>query len=507
MKRQTRLALHFTVALSLVILLYQGQKYDTKEQHQQLYRDDHDGSKHYTPNRHPHGWREYRRASKDNCNYNDAEQFSEFLIDNKKRDVISNIIQDEVPLVTTGDTGTSSLSPSFTASTTDTSSEATGTATLTGTDTTTPLTTTVPTTIDTTTITTTTTTTATTATTTTTTTTSTNPSSVSVTSNPVTTTPPVTSQPSRSSSSVNPTKTEPSTSKNNGKHSQTAPSTSSSASADGSLSKSPNTSSSDSSSSNKTAITIGVAVGAVVIAGSIAVWIFRKAKLSPSRQFKSKIRNSELGGPSGSRDLEIDTRDQDNYADIFRPPNHTTERPLTTNSIGGAGVGAAPSVTESSPQSQHRDYQYQDYQDYQQPQQLITSSQTVPHYSQYRYAQGGHGPVMSSAGGGYESGVNEAVIGGALSSGLSNTYNSTMGGAKETVGNTIGSENLESAGRAQKANAQSAQTSQDTQTHAKGLGNTIQGAAQKTAGAATNDTSMEARGHTNASVGDAQRNV
>ncbi|KAF9400818.1 hypothetical protein BGX21_003456 [Mortierella sp. AD011] len=462
MKRQTRLALHFTVALSLVILLYQGQKYDTKEQHQQLYRDDHDGSKHYTPNRHPHGWREYRRASKDNCNYNDAEQFSEFLIDNKKRDVISNIIQDEVPLVTTGDTTT---------------------------------------------ITTTTTTTATTATTTTTTTTSTNPSSVSVTSNPVTTTPPVTSQPSRSSSSVNPTKTEPSTSKNNGKHSQTAPSTSSSASADGSLSKSPNTSSSDSSSSNKTAITIGVAVGAVVIAGSIAVWIFRKAKLSPSRQFKSKIRNSELGGPSGSRDLEIDTRDQDNYADIFRPPNHTTERPLTTNSIGGAGVGAAPSVTESSPQSQHRDYQYQDYQDYQQPQQLITSSQTVPHYSQYRYAQGGHGPVMSSAGGGYESGVNEAVIGGALSSGLSNTYNSTMGGAKETVGNTIGSENLESAGRAQKANAQSAQTSQDTQTHAKGLGNTIQGAAQKTAGAATNDTSMEARGHTNASVGDAQRNV
>ncbi|KAG0000652.1 hypothetical protein BGZ79_005642 [Entomortierella chlamydospora] len=403
----------------------EGQKYDIKEQHQKLYRDDHDGSKHYTPNRHPHGWRQYRRTSKDSSNYNDPERFSEFLIDNKKRDVISNIIQDEVPLVTTG----------------------------------------------------------------------------------VTTTPPVTSQPSRSSSSVNPTKTEPSTSKNSGKHSQTAPSTSSSASADGSVSKSPNTGSSDSSLSNKTAITIGVAVGAVVIAGSIAVWIFRKAKLSPSRQFKSKIRSSELGGSSGSRDFEIDTRDQDNYADIFRPLNHTTERPLTTNSIGGTGVGAAPSVTGSSPQSQHRDYQYQDYQDYQQPQHMITSSQTVPDYSQYRYAQGGHGPVMSGAGGGYESGVNEAIIGGASSSGLSNTYNSTMGGAKETVGNTIGSQNLESSGRAQKANAQAAQTTQDAQTHAKGVGNTIQGAAQKTAGSATNDTSLESRGHANAAVGDAQRSV
>ncbi|KAF9351501.1 hypothetical protein BGX26_010503, partial [Mortierella sp. AD094] len=329
-----------------------------------------------------------------------------------------------------------------------------------------------------------------------------------------TTNPPVTSQPPRSPSTVNPTKTapsQPSTSKDSGEHSQTAPLTSSSASADGSVSKPPSAGSSDSnSSSNKTAITIGVVVGAVVIAGGIAVWIFRKAKLTPSKQFKSKIRNSELGGSGGLPDLGGDAGDHDNYADIFRPPNHATERPLTATSMAMTAAGAAPSVTGSSPHSQHNYYQCQDYQDYQQPQHMIISSQTVPDYSQYRYAQGGHGSIMSSAGGGYESGVNEAVVGRTSSSGyqeLSNTYNSTMGGAKETLGNTIGNQNLASSGAAQKAEAQAAQTAQDAQTHAKGVGNNIQGATQKTVGSATNDPSMEARGHANAALGDVQRNV
>jgi hypothetical protein len=36
------------------------------------------------------------------------------------------------------------------------------------------------------------------------------------------------------------------------------------------------------SSSNKAGITIGVVVGAVVIAGGISVWVFRKWKLSVS---------------------------------------------------------------------------------------------------------------------------------------------------------------------------------------------------------------------------------
>ncbi|ORZ10286.1 hypothetical protein BCR41DRAFT_357698 [Lobosporangium transversale] len=44
---------------------------------------------------------------------------------------------------------------------------------------------------------------------------------------------------------------------------------------------------------------IGAIVGAIAIAGAIGVWVFRKWKLSPSRQFKSKISGGTTVG-SGS---------------------------------------------------------------------------------------------------------------------------------------------------------------------------------------------------------------
>ncbi|KAF9116048.1 hypothetical protein BGX27_005077 [Mortierella sp. AM989] len=90
---------------------------------------------------------------------------------------------------------------------------------------------------------------------------------------------------------------------------------------------------------------------------------------------------------------------------------------------------------------------------------------------------------------------------------ISNTYNAAMGGAKETVGHAVGSENLSGSGAAQKAQAQTAQSTKDSQTHAKGVGHNVEGAAQKVMGSATNDPSMEARGHGNAALGDVQRNV
>ncbi|KAF9960593.1 hypothetical protein BGZ72_006493 [Mortierella alpina] len=89
---------------------------------------------------------------------------------------------------------------------------------------------------------------------------------------------------------------------------------------------------------------------------------------------------------------------------------------------------------------------------------------------------------------------------------LSNTYNSTMGGAKQTVGNAVGSEQLAGSGAQQKAQADAKQAAQNAQTHAQGVGNNIKGAAQKAVGGATNDQSMEARGHGNSAIGDAQRN-
>ncbi|KAK5822916.1 hypothetical protein F5H01DRAFT_336852 [Linnemannia elongata] len=82
-----------------------------------------------------------------------------------------------------------------------------------------------------------------------------------------------------------------------------------------------------------------------------------------------------------------------------------------------------------------------------------------------------------------------------------------MGGAKQTVGSTLGSEQLASSGAQQKAQADAKQAAADAQTHASGVGNNLKGAAQKAVGGATGDQSMEARGHGNAALGDVQRNV
>lgn len=90
---------------------------------------------------------------------------------------------------------------------------------------------------------------------------------------------------------------------------------------------------------------------------------------------------------------------------------------------------------------------------------------------------------------------------------ISNTYNQTVGSAKEKIGKAVGSEHLASHGAAQKAEGQVNQQRATAETHAQGLGNQAQGAAQKAVGGATNDPELEARGHVNAAMGDAQRNV
>ncbi|KAF9436783.1 hypothetical protein BGZ76_003014 [Entomortierella beljakovae] len=90
---------------------------------------------------------------------------------------------------------------------------------------------------------------------------------------------------------------------------------------------------------------------------------------------------------------------------------------------------------------------------------------------------------------------------------MANTYNSTVGGAKESVGRAIGSEHLAGSGANQKAQAQAAQNAREAETHAQGLGHNVKGSVEKTVGGATNDPNMEARGHEHAALGDAQRNI
>ncbi|KFH65432.1 hypothetical protein MVEG_08910 [Podila verticillata NRRL 6337] len=148
------------------------------------------------------------------------------------------------------------------------------------------------------------------------------------------------------------------------------------------------------STSNKTGITIGVVVGAIVIAGGIGVWVFRKWKLSPSRQFQSKIRNSS-GGFAGSAagaqgPGSVDHDEYDSYNDIFRPVAHDSAIPTSMPPVDSS-VGSSPRQDhlQVSPQAQHVS--------------MSSAAGTVPDYSQYRY---------TSSAQGYDSGIPQAVLGG-----------------------------------------------------------------------------------------------
>ncbi|KAG0309324.1 hypothetical protein BGZ98_003439 [Dissophora globulifera] len=93
------------------------------------------------------------------------------------------------------------------------------------------------------------------------------------------------------------------------------------------------------------------------------------------------------------------------------------------------------------------------------------------------------------------------------SSKMSNTMNSYVGGAKQTIGETIGNQNLAASGAQQKAQADAAQAAADARTHAEGVGHKIEGQTQQTVGSMTGNTSMEARGHANEIKGDMERKV
>ncbi|KAF9150659.1 hypothetical protein BG015_007505 [Linnemannia schmuckeri] len=90
---------------------------------------------------------------------------------------------------------------------------------------------------------------------------------------------------------------------------------------------------------------------------------------------------------------------------------------------------------------------------------------------------------------------------------ISNAFNSTVGGAKQSIGETIGNNNLAASGAQQKAQADAAQKAADAKTHAEGVGNKVKGSVQQNVGSMTGNTSMEARGHANEVRGDMKRNV
>ncbi|ORZ18289.1 hypothetical protein BCR41DRAFT_352145 [Lobosporangium transversale] len=94
-----------------------------------------------------------------------------------------------------------------------------------------------------------------------------------------------------------------------------------------------------------------------------------------------------------------------------------------------------------------------------------------------------------------------------LSDRVSNTANSYVGGAKQTIGETLGNNNLAASGAQQKSEAEARQAAADAKTHAEGIGHTAQGKVQQTVGSLTGNTSQQARGHANETQGTLERNV
>ena len=90
---------------------------------------------------------------------------------------------------------------------------------------------------------------------------------------------------------------------------------------------------------------------------------------------------------------------------------------------------------------------------------------------------------------------------------MSNTYHEAAGATKEKLGRVTGNDSLAAKGAAENAQAHADQNAQKAHTHAKGVANNVEGAAQKATGNLTGDNSMKARGHFNAALGDTQRNV
>ncbi|KAF9998248.1 hypothetical protein BGZ79_008084 [Entomortierella chlamydospora] len=90
---------------------------------------------------------------------------------------------------------------------------------------------------------------------------------------------------------------------------------------------------------------------------------------------------------------------------------------------------------------------------------------------------------------------------------LSNTANTYIGSAKQTVGEAIGNESLATSGSEQKARAEAAQAAATARTHAEGAAHKIGGKVEQTVGSLTGDESMQSQGRANEIKGDIEHNV
>ncbi|KAG0011271.1 hypothetical protein BGZ81_002284 [Podila clonocystis] len=151
----------------------------------------------------------------------------------------------------------------------------------------------------------------------------------------------------------------------------------------------------DESGGNKTSITIGVVIAAILIATGIGVWVFRKWKLSPSRQFKSKIRSGSVSGSGAAAAVGSGHGDNpseyNSYDNIFRPQPHESTMPMT---MAGAAAPTGVSMMGGIPANEYEHYEYEyptqppmAHPGYHHQAQMSMSSAagSVTDYGQYRY--------------------------------------------------------------------------------------------------------------------------
>ncbi|KAG9069881.1 hypothetical protein KI688_009206 [Linnemannia hyalina] len=92
-----------------------------------------------------------------------------------------------------------------------------------------------------------------------------------------------------------------------------------------------------------------------------------------------------------------------------------------------------------------------------------------------------------------------------VSAKVSNTANSYIGGAKQTIGETINNPDLAARGAAQKVHADTAQKVADAKTQAEAAGHKVGGHTQNATGRALGDYSLEASGEGNITKGEIER--
>lgn len=88
-----------------------------------------------------------------------------------------------------------------------------------------------------------------------------------------------------------------------------------------------------------------------------------------------------------------------------------------------------------------------------------------------------------------------------------NSANSLVGGAKQTIGQTLGLPSLAAEGAAQKSSAETQQKVDDANAQVRGAGHELEGKIKQKVGDLTNDHSMKVDGATTEAQGTLQRNV